>query len=161
MKRPALLFSGTLLLSAIPILLIFPSPPAGAAAAQVQSSPVVTVYKSRYCGCCKEWIEYLERNGFEVVTRDSEDMDGIKKQFQVSAVVASCHTAVVDGYVVEGHVPAEAIQRLLKERPSVVGVSAPGMPADSPGMGRGSDEPRRYDVVTFTKEGKTGLFARY
>ncbi len=98
------------------------------------AGPSVTVYKSPTCGCCKKYVEYLKSNGFQVSAIDSGDMDGIKKRYGVSRV-ASCHTALVDGYVVEGHVPVGAIHKLLKEKPAIAGISVPGMPLNSPGMG--------------------------
>jgi hypothetical protein len=94
----------------------------------------VTVYKSPTCGCCKKYVDYLRENGFAVTAIDQNDMDSIKKRYGV-ARVASCHTALVNGYVVEGHVPVSAIYKLLKEKPAIVGISAPGMPMNSPGMG--------------------------
>ncbi len=94
----------------------------------------VTLYKSPTCGCCEKYVSYLRQNGFKVTAIDSGDMDGIKKRHGVERV-ASCHTALVNGYVVEGHVPVHTINKLLKEKPAIVGISAPGMPMNSPGMG--------------------------
>ncbi len=94
----------------------------------------VTVYKSPTCGCCKKYVDYLRENGFVVTAIDQNDMDSVKKRYGVTRV-ASCHTALVNGYVVEGHVPVSAINKLLKEKPAIVGISAPGMPMNSPGMG--------------------------
>lgn len=94
----------------------------------------VTLYKSPTCGCCEKYVDYLRQNGFAVKAIDENDMDAVKRRYGVSHV-ASCHTALVDGYVVEGHVPVAAIHRLLKQKPAIVGISAPGMPQNSPGMG--------------------------
>ncbi|BBI99823.1 hypothetical protein FGKAn22_15160 [Ferrigenium kumadai] len=94
----------------------------------------VTVYKSPACGCCEEYVKYLRSNDFAVKAVNESDMDAIKKRHGVSHV-ASCHTALVGGYVVEGHVPVGAIRKLLKEKPAITGISAPGMPMNSPGMG--------------------------
>lgn len=94
----------------------------------------VTVHKSPTCGCCEEYVDYLRKNGFAVKAIDEDDMDAIKKRHGVSHL-ASCHTALVGGYVVEGHVPVGAIRKLLKEKPPITGISAPGMPQNSPGMG--------------------------
>ena len=118
----------------------------------------VTLYKSPNCGCCEKYVEYLRHNGFTVTAHDSGDMDAIKKRHGVSRV-ASCHTALVGGYVVEGHVPASAINRLLKEKPAIAGISVPGMPMNSPGMGemkkgtltvyqipRGAETPKVFSV---------------
>ena len=94
----------------------------------------MTVYKSPSCGCCEKYVDYLRENGFAVKAIDEDNMDAVKKRYGVSHV-ASCHTALVGGYVVEGHVPVGAIRKLLKERPAIIGISAPGMPQNSPGMG--------------------------
>jgi hypothetical protein len=94
----------------------------------------ITVYKSPTCGCCKKYVDYLRDNGFAVKAIDQNDMDSIKKRYGVTRV-ASCHTALVNGYVVEGHVPVSAINKLLKEKPAIAGISVPGMPMNSPGMG--------------------------
>lgn len=94
----------------------------------------VTLYKRPNCGCCEKYIEYLRQNGFSVTAHDSNDLDGIKRHYG-AARVPGCHTALIGGYVVEGHVPVAAINKLLKERPAIVGISVPGMPLNSPGMG--------------------------
>lgn len=104
----------------------------GAGAAH--ASTEVTVYKSPTCGCCEKYIDYLRENGFTVKAVNESDMDAVKKRYRVSHI-ASCHTALINGYVVEGHVPIGAIRKLLKEKPAIVGISAPGMPINSPGMG--------------------------
>ncbi len=119
----------------------------------------ITVYKSPTCGCCSKWVAHLEANGFEVVAHDVEDMTSIKIENGVRREFSSCHTAVIDGYVVEGHVPAEDIRRLLQERPAVAGLAAPGMPMGSPGME--SPNPQAYNVLTFDKLGNTSVFASH
>ena len=98
------------------------------------AGPTVTLYKSPTCGCCEKYVSYLRENGFLVKAIDQNDMDSIKKQYGVSSV-ASCHTALINGYVVEGHVPVSAINKILTEKPAIIGISAPGMPKNSPGMG--------------------------
>lgn len=98
------------------------------------AAPAITVYKSPTCGCCEKYVDYLRENGFQVQAVNQTDMSGIKKRYGVSHL-ASCHTALVGGYVVEGHVPVDAIRKLLKEKPAITGISAPGMPMNSPGMG--------------------------
>jgi hypothetical protein len=121
--------------------------------------PEVTVYKSPTCGCCTEWVAHLRRHGFRVKTADLTDLQPIKTRHGVPAALQSCHTALVDGYVVEGHVPADLVDRLLQERPGIVGIAVPGMPVGSPGMevpGRPADP---YQVVTFDRSGQTGVFA--
>ena len=120
----------------------------------------VVVYKSATCGCCSGWVDYLRDNGFEVQSHDVENLERIKAQHGLSDPrLMSCHTAIVDGYVVEGHVPVGDIRRLLKERPDVVGISAPGMPQLSPGML--SLEPKGYDVLSFDAAGETAVYSRY
>ena len=120
----------------------------------------ITVYKSPTCGCCKEWVKHLQANGFSVKAHDVSDLMSYKTANGVPATLGSCHTAKVGGYVIEGHVPANDIKRLLKERPAVSGLSVPGMPNGSPGMEQGGHKDR-YDVLTFDKQGKTGVYARY
>ena len=105
---------------------------AGVGAAEAATA--ITVHKSPTCGCCEKYVDYLRENGFAVKAVNESDMDAIKKRHGVSHV-ASCHTALVEGYVIEGHVPAAAIRKLLKDKPAIAGISAPGMPMNSPGMG--------------------------
>lgn len=124
------------------------------------SYPAVTVYKSPTCNCCSDWVTHLKDNGFEVNVKSRLRVGPVKQQLGVPKALASCHTATVGGYVVEGHVPATDMKRLLQEKPEVRGVSVPGMPVGSPGMERGNRvEP--YDVVTFTAAGDTSVFAQY
>ncbi len=125
-----------LLLAALLLLL------AGAAAAE----PVITVHKDPNCGCCLKWVEYLRMEGFEVHAIDQPDLAGMKERAGVKPEMASCHTAMVDGYVIEGHVPAQAIRKLLDERPATAGLAVPGMPANSPGMGRMNGQLRTYTL---------------
>jgi len=120
----------------------------------------VTVYMSPTCGCCKEWVKHLQTNGFSVTAHNVDDIMVAKKTNGVPAALGSCHTAKVDGYVIEGHVPASDIKRLLKERPPVLGLAVPGMPVGSPGMEQGGRKDR-YDVLTFDKQGKTSVYARH
>lgn len=130
--------------------------PGAPAAAVLADAPTITVYKSPTCGCCTDWVTHLEKHGFKVSAHDVMDMGPIKDQAGVSPALESCHTAVVDGYVIEGHVPADVIVRLLKERPQVAGLAVPGMPMGSPGMEGPYKE--RYDVVTFTRDGQTQVY---
>ena len=118
----------------------------------------VMVYKSPTCGCCKKWVEHMRENGFAVKTQDMTDVTPYKTRYGVTPELASCHTAVVDGYVIEGHVPAADVKRLLRERPRIAGLSAPGMPGASPGMDT-SHEP--YDVLSFDKEGNRAVYAKH
>jgi hypothetical protein len=118
------------------------------------------VYKSPTCGCCDGWIEYLQGAGFRVIARDTTDVGAVKRRLGVLPSLESCHTATVAGYVVEGHVPSDAIERLLEERPAIVGIAVPGMPAGSPGM-EGAQPYVSYDVIAWDARGRTSVFARY
>lgn len=119
----------------------------------------VTVYKSPNCGCCSKWVRHLQDSGFEVEAINRPDMNSIKTETGIPRQLTSCHTALGEGYVIEGHVPATDIRRLLKERPDVAGLAVPGMPMGSPGM----EGPRQehYDVLTFSRTGETTVFSRY
>lgn len=122
---------------------------------------VITVYKSPSCGCCKEWVTYLEEEGFAVKAIDHDDVDSIKLKYGLTDPnLKSCHTAIVDNYIIEGHVPANDIERLLSTRPSnIKGLSAPGMPMMSPGMA--SRTPKDYAVLSFTESGDTAVYSQY
>ena len=122
------------------------------------SAQTITVYKSPTCGCCKKWIAHMEDNGFNVRAHDTQDVRSIKQQNGVSDRLASCHTALVDGYVIEGHVPADAVKKLLKEKPVAAGLAVPGMPMGSPGMEGPHKDP--YDVVLFNRSGDTAVYER-
>jgi len=98
------------------------------------AGPAVALYKSPACGCCEKYVSYLQQNGFDVKAYDENDMNAIKYKYGVTRV-ASCHTAIINGYVIEGHVPVSAINKLLKQKPAIAGISVPGMPMNSPGMG--------------------------
>ena len=130
-----------------------------ASRASAADKPAVTVYKSPTCGCCKLWVTHLERNGFPVKTEDLDNLAPIKKRHGVPEAMTSCHTALVDGYVVEGHVPADLIDRLLRERPNVAGIAVPGMPIGSPGMEVPGQPADRYKILTFDRAGATTVFA--
>lgn len=103
---------------------------------------------------------HLQENEFLVETRDVESLVPVKQRYGVPRELEGCHTAVVDGYIVEGHVPADVVQKLLEDRPDVIGISVPGMPIGSPGMESPGRTPERYDVLAFTADGKTTIFAR-
>ena len=119
------------------------------------------VYKSPTCGCCANWVKHLQQHGFRTQVTETDDVAAIKAQHRIPARAQSCHTAVVDGYVIEGHVPAADVQRLLKERPAVVGLAVPGMPIGSPGMEVPNVKPQAYDVLTFDKQGQLKVFASH
>ena len=116
----------------------------------------MTVYKSPTCGCCAKWVDHVREAGFRVEVRDTSNVQPVKMEHGLPGHLASCHTALVGGYVVEGHVPADVIRRLLRERPEVAGIAVPGMPIGSPGMeGPYTD---RYQVVAFSKDGSTSVY---
>ncbi|MDO8608701.1 MAG: DUF411 domain-containing protein [Phaeospirillum sp.] len=117
----------------------------------------ITVWKSPSCGCCTGWTTYLQRHGYQVKSIDIDDLDPIKKGLGVPESMQSCHTARIDGYVIEGHVPVEAIDRLLTERPKVTGIASPGMPQGSPGM----NGPKEENVVQSFGPGGGAVFGRY
>jgi hypothetical protein len=118
----------------------------------------VEVWKSKTCGCCTGWVKHMEASGFEVKVHDMEDVDPVKRAHGVPEPLHSCHTATVGGYVIEGHVPADDVKRLISERPKAKGLSVPGMPADAPGMDMSTGEP--YQVILFgTPDGKPSVYA--
>lgn len=114
---------------------------------QAEVGPVIAVYKSPTCGCCTAWEDHLRANGFRVESHALTNVDQVKRQQNVPQALGSCHTAVVEGYTVEGHVPADVIRRLLAERPAIDGIAVPGMPMGSPGMEGPYKEP--YEIFTF------------
>ena len=126
-----------------------------------QQKPVLSVFKSPSCGCCSKWVDHMKAAGFEAKVQDVEDMSAVKEKLGITSQLASCHTAQVDGYVIEGHVPASSVQRLLKERPKVTGLAVPGMPMGSPGMEVPSGQKDAYSVVAFEKGGKTQVFEKH
>lgn len=131
------------------------------AAAEVlaTSSPTVEIYKSATCGCCGQWAEYMRGAGFKVVEHNVEDIAAVTSQAGVPNELASCHVAHVGGYVIEGHVPAEDIKKMLAEKPAIAGLAVPGMVAGSPGMD--SPTPQHYDVIAYDKEGATSVYAKH
>lgn len=126
--------------------------------AWADARPAITVWKDPNCGCCGGWVEHLRRNGFAVTVIETSDVQSVKAQRDVPAELASCHTAEISGYTIEGHVPAQAIVRLLAEKPAGRGLAVPGMPIGSPGMEGGTPEP--YDVMLFGN-GVPARFGRY
>ena len=121
----------------------------------------VTVYKNESCGCCKLWVQPLQKAGFEVQVNDVSNLGPIKERVGIPPAMGSCHTAEVGGYFVEGHVPADDIKRLLRERPDARGLTVPGMPAGSPGMEVPSGQVQPYDVLLVSKTGTTSVFAHH
>lgn len=129
-------------------------------AASGQPKPEALVYKSRSCGCCIGWVRHLEEHGFEVETIDTGDMNAVKKRVGLPLKLASCHTAIVNGrYVVEGHVPAAEILKLVESGADIKGLAVPGMPGGSPGMESAPAMP--YDVIAFDADGNTEVYAKY
>lgn len=122
--------------------------------------PHVTVYKDPSCACCTKWVDHLRRHAFFVATKDTSELARIKDTARVPENHRSCHTAFVNGYVIEGHVPAEDIKRLLAEKPKIAGLAVRGMPIGSPGMELGTRKDA-YDVVAFDRDGTTRVFARH
>lgn len=120
---------------------------------------VISVYKTPTCGCCKKWVNHLREKGFTVETHDQPSLTALKQEQGVPKGAEACHTALVDGYVIEGHVPAREIARLLEERPPVRGLVVPGMPLGSPGME--ADRTEAYSVLAFDDTGRVSTFARY
>ena len=121
--------------------------------------PEVEVYKSPYCGCCKLWIDHMRAEGFEVDVVETQDMGPVKERVGIPPAKGSCHTAEVDGYFVEGHVPAADVKRLLAEKPAAIGLAAPGMPLGSPGME--SPTPQAYDTLLIGKDGKARVYQHH
>jgi len=119
---------------------------------EADPTPVIRVHKDPSCGCCSSWVRHLEAVGFNVTVREERNLQDVRKRLGVPADLVACHTAEAGGYVIEGHVPAPAIQRLLKERPIATGVAVPGMPMGSPGMEGGT--PERYTVILFGPDGR-------
>jgi hypothetical protein len=130
-----------------------------ATAVGAQSAPAVAVFKRATCGCCAKWVDHVRASGFAPTATDVDDLNAVKSKHNVPQALHSCHTALVGGYVIEGHVPAADIKRLLKERPAIVGLAVPGMPAGSPGME--GPPPQKYDVLAFDKQGKTRVYATH
>jgi hypothetical protein len=132
----------------------------GLTAASAFADVPITVYKTPTCGCCKAWVDHLEKNGFAPKTHDLPDLSETKDTLGVPDALRSCHTAVIGKYVIEGHVPADLIHKVVKEKPAnILGLAVPGMPAGSPGM----EVPGRrdaYEVIAFTRDGKRTVYAK-
>lgn len=144
---------------AVLLAVVATSHPAFGQAKPASAQPHVSVYKSPTCGCCGKWVEHMQANGFTTTTTNMADVTPIRIKYRVPARLQSCHTSLIGGYVIEGHVPADDIRRLLRERPAIVGLAAPGMPAGSPGMDIPHSPP--YDVLAFDTNGRTRVFATH
>ena len=130
----------------------------GTACATPTKRQEMLVYKSPTCGCCKLWVDHVAEAGFQVEVRDVMNLNPLKQELGIPRDLHSCHTALVDGYLVEGHVPADVVLKLLEEKPEAVGIAVPGMPMGSPGMEGPRSEP--YDVVLFQRDGSRQVYAR-
>ena len=124
------------------------------------SANQITVWKTPSCGCCHEWVAHLRKSGFEVATHDVEDTAPIRQKFGLNAKFGSCHTARLGNYVVEGHVPAKELRRLLREQPKALGLAVPGMPMGSPGMEMGNSRDA-YDVLLVLADGSSRIYQSY
>ena len=141
------------------VLLTALLPVAWPVALPAADAPSIEVWKTATCGCCRVWVRHLEDAGFKVKVNEVGDVEPVKQRFKVPPELSSCHTAVVDGYVVEGHVPAGDIISLLKKRPPIRGIYVPGMPVGSPGMeGPGG---KAYEVLAVDAAGKVSVFATH
>jgi len=124
------------------------------------AATAVEVFKSPNCGCCGGWIKQMQKNGFEVTTHNVSDVPAERKKLGMPDRLASCHTAHIGSYIIEGHVPVADIERLLKEKPKALGLAVPGMVAGSPGM-ESDDPPEHYDTLLVQTDGTTRIFARH
>jgi hypothetical protein len=150
MNRPSLVHPRSLTRrSAMRLIVVAVTVPLSSAFAQ---SPRILVHKDPNCRCCEGWVQHMKAAGFAVTVEEVADLEVVRKRLGVPSDLAACHTAEVGGYLIEGHVPALAVQRLLEHRPAAVGLSVPGMPAGSPGMEGGV--PQKYDVVLFGPAGR-------
>ncbi len=129
------------------------------AGAEPPDAPPMEVFKSPQCGCCGKWVEHLRRNGFRVETHDVADVGAVRSRLGMSAEFAACHTARIEDYLVEGHVPAADIRRLLNDRPKALGLAVPGMPPGSPGME--GPPPVPYDTLLIGRDGTRAIFVRH
>ena len=120
----------------------------------------ITVYRSPSCGCCGVWLEHAQKHGFKVEDIKTEDMEALKQKHHVSSQLASCHTTIVDGYVMEGHIPVDNIKRFLSEKPELAGLAVPGMPIGTPGM-EAKDIKQPFQVLAFDDKGKVEVFKEY
>jgi hypothetical protein len=128
--------------------------------AHAAAGPNILVYKTPTCGCCSVWGDRLIEDGFQVTYRDVPETASIRERYGIPAAVASCHTGLVEGYAVEGHVPPDVIRQLLQERPRANGIAVPGMPIGSPGMEVPGTPAQRYDVLLVEQNGATRVYAR-
>jgi len=143
------------------LIIVFSFALGTSAQARDPALPGITVYKTESCGCCKLWVRHLTESGFAVQVTNVANLNAVKQRVGVPYGLGSCHTAEVDGYFVEGHVPARDIKRLLRDRPRAKGLAVPGMPIGSPGMEVPSGQVRPYDVLLIAPDGSTSVFSRH
>ena len=142
------------------VLIALAAAPLALASMRVLSAaPAVSVFKLTGCGCCDLWAEHLRKNGFAVSVRAVPDLTPVRARYGIPDVFGTCHTALVDGYAIEGHVPAADIHRMLRTKPKIAGLAVPGMPAGSPGMEGPRSDP--YDVLAFDRSGAAKVYAHY
>ena len=127
-------------------------------AARASGGIAITVYKSRSCGCCTNWVRHMTAAGFDVKAIDTEDVAAVKTQMGVREQYQSCHTGLVGRYVIEGHVPADLVKKLLNEKPAALGLAVPGMPVGSPGMEQGP--PEHFEVMLLARDGSAKVYAK-
>ena len=121
----------------------------------------ITIYKTPWCGCCGGWVSHMERAGFKAKVVVTEDLEPIRARYNIPFQLSSCHTGVIAGYAVEGHVPAQDVERLIRERPEALAILVPGMPIGSPGMEIAGQPNEAFDTLLLEKSGKTRVFARH
>ena len=131
------------------------------AAGPAPARPPMKVHRDPSCGCCEAWVAHVKRAGFDARIEITDDIDAVKRRLGVPASLASCHTAEIDGYLLEGHVPAEIVTRLLAERPAIRGLAVPGMPIGSPGMETPGMAPDPFRVIAFADGGRMSVFADF
>lgn len=150
----------TYLIAAVLAVFVTAGASSGAQQPKLSALPAMQVYKTPTCGCCSKWVDHMRAAGFTVQAKDisQDELNAVKAKYGVPDSAHSCHTASLGGYVVEGHIPADAVKKMLKERPRVVGIAVPGMPIGSPGMEVPGARTRPYDVLTFDKTGATKVF---
>ena len=147
------------LFSSVAALGLIAAAPSAHPARTIAAPPdTITVFKSPTCGCCADWVDHIREHGFAVIVRDTADVTPVKNASGVPQALRSCHTAKGGGYVFEGHVPADLMSRVLRERPTIRGLAVPGMPVGSPGMEAGGRKDP-YEVLTFDARGKTTVYA--
>lgn len=131
------------------------------AIASTLETPQVTVYRSPSCSCCGNWLEHIQKHGFKISADiKTDDMDAVKQKYNLPLELASCHTAIIDGYVMEGHIPAEDIKHFLQQKPQLAGLAVPRMPIGSPGMESGNTQDS-FNVMAFNHQGESQVFRKY